>query len=274
MSGLHVDASGSYGDRAVRIEVLESPDGSPWVVCLFHGVYGVASLEEGNKYGELARRLSERGITTCLVETSRDVRNRADFPDRSDWADAAFSGKKYGQELFDHMSGLSKVSEMFPDGRICLWGFFLGGIDSLMIAGGVVVPISDLGLEAPSVPLDRIGALVISGSGDTLKSDSSIKTSLPVLSSICEAEVLREACRNVEVPSVDFFYGSEDDTFDKPSCRRLFDLIPVSNKYFTVIDGADHPFRSIDGVPSTQPLDLMVATVSAHLQGHPADWPR
>ncbi|MCF4151637.1 alpha/beta hydrolase [Dethiosulfovibrio sp. F2B] len=274
MSGFYVDAPGSYGDRSVRIEVLEAPKGSPWVVCLFHGVYGVASLEEGNKYGDLARRLSERGITTCLVETSRDERNRSDFPDRSDWAYAAFSGKKYGQELFDHMSGLSKVSELFPDGRICLWGFSLGGIDSLMIAGGAVEPVSDLGLEVPSVPLDRVEALVISGSGDTLRSGSSIKTSLPVLSSICEPEVLREACRNVEVSSVDFFYGSEDDTFDELSCRRLFDLISVSSSYFTVIDGADHPFRSLDGVPSTQPLDLMAETVSAHLQGQPGDCPR
>ncbi len=268
-------AIGCFGDRTVPLSVLDVP-GASLVVCLLHGVHGVASLEQGNKYGVLARLLVRLGVSVCVVETSRLRRDREVFTDRDRWAWSAFEGKTYAQELFDSVSGIAQVSALFPQKKLCLWGFSLGGLNALMVAGrrsadvigGEFSPIAE-------VSQDRICGIVVSGSGDSLRSGADLgQHSLPILDSMCSVDILYDACRSISAQWLRFFYGSLDESFDEASCRRLFDLIPVDDRAFTVLPDVDHAFRSLGGMPSIRPLEYMVRNLQPQLQGHPGACPQ
>lgn len=262
-----IETIGSYGDRLVKITVVGQPRPSA-VVCLFHGVYGAASERDGDKYWVLGEKLSALGLSACLVETSRMRRDKWTFSDPQTWAQAAFSGKTYRQELYDQMSGLSEVGRAFPGIPLCLWGFSLGGINSLIIAGGQANSlVSEEGYEPPET--GSIAGVVVSGSGDTLKSDSSFHMSLPIIDSICAQETLHSACRSIDRGWVRFFWGDMDDTFNRESSYRLFDLVTTEDKAFHVVSGADHSFRKRWGVPSSEPLDCMLDELKDHIQGQP-----
>lgn len=263
-----IEAEGSYGDRLVKVTALNGTGDPKTVVCLLHGVYGAASKRTGDKYWVLGNKLSSLGVSVCLVETSRMRRDKHDFADPEMWAEAAFSGKTYRQELYDQMSGLAAVKKAFPELSVCTWGFSLGGINSLIIAGGQG---DDLVSEEGYVPPDvgDISGVVISGSGDSLRSNSSFQAPLPIIDSICHQDVLHRACRSIDRGWVRFFWGDMDDTFDRNSSLRLFDLIGTKDKAFYVVRGADHSFRNKEGVPSVEPLDYMIAKLDGHIQGQP-----
>lgn len=57
-----LNAPGAFGDGRVRLEILDPGRRSSWMVCIFHGVFGSASLERGNKYGLLADMIGGAGI--------------------------------------------------------------------------------------------------------------------------------------------------------------------------------------------------------------------
>lgn len=243
-----IGVPGTYGDKVVLLTILESDVKSPWVVTLFHGVHGSASLMEGNKYSTLAHMLVELGITVCMVESSRTRRDKYNFKRRDHWAVAAFYGKSYEEDFEDHCRAMKRVKELFPDQKHCLWGFSLGGLHALM----------------SSVKVD---ALVVSGSGDSLKGGNKSFLDMPVLDSVPSQSELYAACVKYSAEWVCFFYGTKDDTFEEESCRRLFERIPLSeeDKKFHIIEGADHSFRSIDGVASLEPLREMINIVYSRL---------
>ncbi len=251
-----MEIEGSYGDRTVRVTVVEGENSSR-MVCLFHGVYGAATQREGDKYWVLAQKLLDMGMSACLIETSRKVRDKASFSDPQMWVQSAFWGKTYRQELYDQMAGLGAVQRAFNGIPTCLWGFSLGGINSLIIAGGEG---RSLVMEEGMTPPDigEIDGVVISGSGDTLKPQSSFHMDLPIIDSICDREVLHRACRSIDRGWARFFWGDMDSTFDRESAYRLFDLTATEDKAFHVVPGADHSFRNLGGVPSVKPLDHMV----------------
>lgn len=243
-----VGVPGTYGDKVVLLTVLESDVSSPWVVTLFHGVHGSASLMEGNKYSTLAHMLVNLGITVCMVESSRIRRDKYNFERRDLWAMAAFKGKSYEEDFEDHCRAIKKVKYLFPDRRHCLWGFSLGGLHALMS------PI-------------KVDGLVVSGSGDSLRDGNENFLGMPILDSVPSQDELYKACENYSAEWVHFFYGTEDDTFEEEACRRLFNRIPLSkeDKKFHIIEGADHSFRRINGIASVEPLHKMVDIVRPYL---------
>ncbi len=259
----------------VSLSVLDVP-GSSLVVCLLHGLHGVASLDRANKYGVLARLLVRLGVSVCVIETSRLRRDREAFPDQEKWAWSAFEGKTYVQEMFDAASGLARAAELFPQKELCLWGFSLGGLSALMIAGGQGDRVRGAkDVPIPAISLERICGIVVSGSGDSLRSGAELgERPVPIMDSICSVDVLYDACRGVSARWLRFFYGSCDETFDEASCRRLYDLIPVDDRAFTVLPGVDHSFRSLEGAPSIRPLEYMVRDLAPQLQGHPGSCPQ
>lgn len=262
-----IEANGSYGDRLVKVTVVEKARPSA-VVCLLHGVYGAASEREGDKYWVLSQKLSDLGLSTCLVETSRKRRDKWTFSDPQMWVQTAFSGKTYRQELYDQMSGVSEVMRAFPGLPLYLWGFSLGGINSLIIAGGQAEGlVSEEGYEPPRI--GDISGVVVSGSGDTLRSGSSFHMSLPIIDSICDQETLHRSCRYIDKGWVRFFWGDMDDTFNRESSYRLFDLVTAEDKSFHVVTGADHSFRKRWNLPSSEPLDCMISELKDHIQGQP-----
>ena len=201
-----VEIPGSYGDKIVRLTVLESDVKSPWVITLFHGVHGSASLLLDNKYSLLAHMLVEKGFTVCMVESSRSRRDKYNFKRRDQWARAAFTGKTYGDDFEDHHRAMIEIKELFPDQKHCLWGFSLGGFHALMS------PV-------------KVDAVIISGSGDSLRSGNEGFLDLPILDSVPSQSELCQACERLDTGCVCFFYGTKDDTFEALSPRTLVTLV-------------------------------------------------
>ena len=263
-SRFYFEQEGTFGDRKVLIERLVPADDRGIRVVLFHGVHGCSSYVEGNKYKDLADLLLQRGLEVFLVETSRISRDRGFYGnDRESWARKSFNGKTYAQDLLDNCRALSFIVKNFPKSLIILWGFSLGGIHALNIMGGIWRSLLESN-EPGSTDLDlpEIDRLVISGSGDQIRDEVSSSLSLPVLSTVSSPARLYEAASNIRAGKVLFFYGTLDMTFSEESSRRIFDLVGSEDKKFMLIDGADHSFREIKGLPSKEPLVQMVDILS------------
>ncbi len=236
---------GTFGDKTVLLTtgVIDRPRGA---VLLFHGVHSSASSEAGNKYARIGLALAERGFMPVLAESSRLTRNRKDYanvPMR--WIYDAFKGKTYAQELEDFDNAFRAVREMYPYLPLTLWGFSLGGLSALLIAGGFTS-----GGTAPS----GLDGLILSGSGDSVFPGSEDMFKLPILDSLQDGGELIRAAQNLKVKWARAFRGSEDATFPPESCRRLFDAMAVEDKEYYQVEGGDHTFRFLHGAPSLEPL--------------------
>lgn len=257
-------APGSYGTGEVRIAGLDRS--RPDLVVLLHGVHGCAELVPGNKYDNLARLLDAAGFDVMVVQTSRRHFDRESFgEDRDRWARDAFEGKTYAMDFYDALSGLAAVRERYVDRRLWLWGFSLGGIHWTMAAGGMAAEVlHPAELTDPLGEVPPLEGILLSGSGIHIASDENPILDLPILDTLPPEEWLMKAAARVRVRHALAFYGSEDVTFSEEACRRLHDLIPATGgKSFRVLEGVDHPFRHVDGVPGIAPLEAMVADLTA-----------
>lgn len=263
-------APGSFGDREVFLYYFTSQkDANVPAVLLLHGVHGRATPQETNKYGYLARVLSSSGYNVCLAETSRKRRDRENFEDREEWAAAAFLGKTFAVEVFDVCSALGCFAKKFPQTPGVLWGFSLGGLISVLIAGKKGAEIAGLsGMETP--PDHSISGLIASGIGDRLSPAAEEGLALPILDSLCERSLLLSAASCALVDFALFFYGDEDESFTEASSRRIFDRLPLEEdrREFCIVKGADHAFRRVGGVPSGAALDEMLIKTRAALAGN------
>jgi hypothetical protein len=250
---------GAYGDRRVLIHRsrVEGAERRPLTV-LLHGVHGCASPARGNKYGDLARLLAERGFEAAIVESSRSRRDRETFgEDRASWARAAFPGKSFGDETADAISALVALRERFPGRPLAPLGFSLGGLIAILVAGRRAV-------ELATGPGGRISAddlppfelLGIAGSGEAIRPEAAGSLALPILDRLPDPVILREAALTLDASRVLCFYGERDATFSEEACRGLFDRFPLSpgRKTFLVLDGTDHAFRERQGVRSLDPV--------------------
>ena len=254
---------GAYGDEKVFVSRLSPKDSVGKVIVLFHGVHGCASVHEGNKYAVLARMLLPLGLTVYLTETSRLRRDRDSFKeDRDRWARTAFQGKTYGMDLYDVCVALSEIEKRHPTEEIYLWGFSLGGIHSLMIAGGgYQTKLREGGF--PSLFLRIPSGIIVSGSRDGIdKDDVSTTLRLPILDTIGDNALLYKSARSIKTGWFVSFYGENDNTFSEEACRRLLTR-RIFLKQFIIIPGADHAFRRLYGLPSIEPLKRMVSYLGA-----------
>lgn len=239
---------GTFGDKTVILTtgVIESPRR---VVLLFHGVHSNASSEWGNKYARVGAALAENRIIPVLAESSRKVRNRHDYANMPlQWISDAFDGKTYADELTDFYNAYKATRALYPLLPLTLWGFSLGGLSALLIAGGA--------MTGGTVP-DSIESLILCGSGDTVFPRNKDIFKLPILNNLGQNERLLQAARNVHVRWARVFRGSEDATFPNDACRRIFDALAVADKKYYEIEGSDHSFRFLHGMPSLQPLEDM-----------------
>lgn len=245
-----ISVPGSYGD-GVTVLTLSVVTRPRRIVLLLHGVHSWAQGVAGNKYAILGELLAELGVMPVLVETSRSERNRTAFgSDLTQWIQAAFAHKTFEQELNDTASALQAVQNLFPNLPLSLWGFSLGGLCALLLAAG-------MGLDdRPSIE-----GLILSGTGDRIRHERQQAMQLPILKDLGDVRPLFEAAPKVKAQWIRCFYGSEDQTFDEASCRRIHDVLP-GDCQFIIVNGADHSFRMQHHQPSYLPLRLMVA----HLQ--------
>lgn len=263
------NTQGSYGDKEVLLHFFEEEvrDDAP-LILLLHGVHGCASSAEGNKYGYLARSLAQKGYPVCAAESSRSRRDRETFgDDRVAWAVAAFQGKTFAMEVSDACSALAAAAEEHPGRRIVLWGFSLGGILSVLLAGGETGNfVRQTGMEPVSLPATDM--LVISGSGDRIRSEAAAALALPVLNTLGSSEVIHSAASKVSLSCALFFYGGYDGTFDEESSRRILRSLRLQeeHKAFYILPGVDHSFRMLNGAPSLEPLEQMLAITTATLE--------
>jgi hypothetical protein len=254
---------GSFGDGRVLLHLVGVDHPGP-LVLLFHGVHGCADMTEGNKYGSIARLLLKQRIASCLVETSRLRRDRETFgEDRNSWAKEAFRGKSFSQDLWDLFAAFCYVRTRLPERPLWLWGFSLGGIESLFLLGSTPPHIPGCG-ELPKPDVSCTPCLFLSGSGDTLRPEAQESRKLPILDSLLPQENLHEAARRTRVQHLTAFYGSEDTTFSEESCRRLANLVHCEdgNRRFLVLDGCDHSFRTLRGIPSQEPIRNMCTVIT------------
>jgi dienelactone hydrolase len=237
---------GTFGDKTVILTtgVIDRPRG---VVLLFHGVHSSASSEPGNKYARIGTALAENGFMPVLTETSRIVRNRQDYADHPmRWIADAFQGKTYAQELQDFYSAYTAVRSLYSWLPLTLWGFSLGGLSALLIAGGA--------MNNGTAPQD-IDGLIICGSGDSTYPGNTEIFKLPILDSLCDLAKLTKAAHAVSVKWAHVFRGTEDATFPSEACRRLYDALPCPKKDYFEVEGSDHSFRLFHGSPSNKPLE-------------------
>lgn len=260
-------APGSFGDREVHLHFLrEKAEGQKPLYVLYHGVHGCARPEESNKYGYLASYLARKGRVVCIAENSRLRRDRETFGlDRRGWAHAAFTGKTFSMEVFDACSALAEAQKMYPDRKTVLWGFSLGGLIALLMAGRQTGEFTKaLSLPPPDWKDPR--GLVISGSGDETAGPKGGELPLPILDTLGEKTVLLRAAAGADsLSSALFFYGSRDCTFTEESSHRLFRLVPLPDdrREFHIIRGADHSFRTVDDLPSLRPVEEMAEITMA-----------
>ncbi|HCA41194.1 MAG TPA: alpha/beta hydrolase [Aminobacterium sp.] len=255
---------GSFGDKKVSLNYVPSKVPSRQVLILFHGVHGCASLQEGNKYAVLANMLSSLDISIYLTETSRIRHDRETFGENRDqWAIAAFSGKTYAMDLFDACSAFQFVERRHPEAEIYLWGFSLGGLHSVMIAGdGYISMLQGSNMHAPLLQKKPSG-LILSGSGDGIRVDKAKEAfKLPILDTVGSQQKLLHSASHIDRGWAVCFYGDEDLTFSERACRRLCGAIAVRDKEFIIIPGADHSFRKLYGIPSIKPLQMMTSHIA------------
>lgn len=260
-------APGSFGDREVHLFFLsEKAEEQKPLYVLYHGVHGCAQPNASNKYGYLASGLVRKGAAVCIAENSRLRRDRETFGlDRTSWAHAAFAGKTFSMEIYDACSALAEAQKMYPDRKTILWGFSLGGLIALLMAGG------ETGEFTKALPLaepawKRPSGLVVSGSGDETAAPETGNLPLPILDTLGEKSVLLRAASEADSLSFAlFFYGSRDGTFTEESSRRLFRLVPLPDdrKEFHIILGADHSFRMVEDLPSSKPVEEMAEITMA-----------
>jgi len=258
---------GSFGDGKVLIQGYIVSNAAPLVV-LLHGVHGCANLSEGNKYATLARLLAENSVNVLVLETSRKTRDRERFgDDRDRWVKEAFDGKTYAMDLFDVANAIAFIKSNMGKTQLWLWGFSLGGLHFLIISGNKHDEIlGKANIRNPLPELPDIHGLILSGSGDEIRPENDLAISEPILNSLPERQTLLEAARNTKAKNVFAFYGSMDETFSKEACKHLFDLTPTKRS-FIVLNGVDHSFRNINGMPSIAPLVDMVNCIKPYLLG-------
>ncbi len=234
---------GTFGDKTVLITtgVIDRPRG---VVLLFHGVHSSANSEPGNKYARIGAALAENGFMPLLVETSRLIRNRQDYALRPEkWIYDAFCGKNYAQELGDCYNAFCAARELYPYLPMVLWGFSLGGLSALLIAGGACGS------------AENLDGLVVCGSGDSTYPENMAMFKLPILDTLKDGGELLSAAKNLKVRWARVFRGSEDSTFPNDACRRIFDAMATPDKEYYEVEGSDHTFRFLHGVASRKPLE-------------------
>ncbi len=230
---------GTFGDKEVRVTSSLPSESNGVQVVLLHGVHSSANMGENNKFRLLAELLLRKGFTPWLVETSRKVRNRHDYlNDLSLWISKAFEGKTFAQEQKDVFSAVLGISKEMPDRPIWIWGFSLGGIIALSAAAGI----NRAGLCGSCVP----EKIILSGTGLVAYREVEDRMmSLPVLSSLRDG-ISPDMLSHVKARGLISFRGSRDDIFSEESCLGVLKevCIPDSEKYYFVIDGADHSFRN------------------------------
>ena len=243
---------GTYGDREVHLCrcMPKHPNGIN--VILLHGVHSSANLSYHNKFRYLAEILTEKGLTPWLVETSRRIRNRQELKDNiTAWIKGAFKEKTFMQEQEDVFIAVRKVLEEAKGESLWLWGFSLGGIIALSAAAGGIVR------EGISPVFDR---LILSGTGliSYPQVEENMMT-LPILSTLRTA-ISPEILLQTAAGKVIAFRGDRDEIFSKESCLDLLKRIniPDRDKFFHVIDRADHSLRTRDGAADPSIMDEML----------------
>lgn len=245
---------GTFGDKEVRVS-SSSPKSPIGVnVVLLHGVHSSANMGYHNKFRFLAETLSDRGFTPWLVETSRKIRNRQDFPnDVQQWIRKAFSGKTFAQEREDVFNAICEIRSESPICPIWLWGFSLGGIIALSAAAEMINCI-----DRDDFPvLERV---IISGTGLMAYKDVEERMmSLPILSTL-RSELPSDMLSHVKVKGLISFRGSCDEIFSEESCLGVLREInmPETSKHFFTIEGSDHSFRSRNGKADPNIMKEMV----------------
>ena len=234
---------GTFGDMEVKVS-SSSPRSPIGVnVILLHGVHSSANMGQHNKFRFLAEILSDSGFTPWLVETSRRIRNRQDFPnDVTQWIRKAFSGKTFAEERTDVFNAICGIRSEAAGCPIWIWGFSLGGIIALSAAADMINCPDESG---PSV-LERV---ILSGTGLVAYKDVEERMmSLPILSTL-RSEIPPDMLSHVRAKGLISFRGSCDEIFSEESCLGVLGEvnIPKRDKYFFTIEGADHSFRSRNG---------------------------
>lgn len=232
----------------VHIVQTKKEGQDPALVIMLHGVHGCAAPGPGNKYGELARILSGMGACCAMVETSRIRRDRDTFgTDRDAWARAAFKGKTFDQDHADAVAGAEAAAAETGLKNIWVFGFSLGGIHAILA--------SSMTGKASFNP----SGIALGGTGSCIRPEASSSLALPILDTIPQGEKLLASAGTIRAEKLISFYGSLDSTFSETSCRLVFSAaaIPETRKHFIVIEGADHSFRTMKGIPTIKPLELM-----------------
>ncbi len=225
------------------------------LLVLLHGVHSCASAEAGNKYAYLGSLTAQWGVLPVLVETSRRIRDRRPYADDlSRWIYRAFGGKTFQQELSDAAAGLLAARDLYKALPLSLWGFSLGGLMALLLAGGLGLP---AGAKRPNLE-----GLILTGSGDRIRPEHQEALELPILRDLTDSRDLYQAARTVKARWCRVFYGSLDETFDEASARRLYDLITCGDKAFYRYEAVDHSFRNLKDSPSRQPLQDAVTALA------------
>ncbi len=259
---------GTFGDKKVLLYTALPPSASSLVMFL-HGVHGCADMEEGNKYRALAELLYQRGVGSCLVESSRQRRDRNTFgEDYPAWALGAFQGKSYAQDLGDFARALEHLQKTHPELSLWLWGFSLGGIHAVLLGSPKYREVmGEENLPIPEISGKTLEGIILAGSGHYVRPEQSLLLRAPILDTLPPNTVLLEAAASLECGELYSFYGSLDDTFNEESCRELFQRAPEEiRRDFRVLPGADHSFRNLEGQPSLEPLREMTKIMMPRLK--------
>lgn len=246
-----ITLTGSFGDKELRIEKTVPAKANGIQVVFLHGVFSSANLGSTNKFRVLAGEMCKRGFTCWLTETSRNIHNRDDFEDQSEWVRLAFAGKTYAQELSDAMKMVREVISRTKGQPLWLWGFSLGGISACCCAA------------EPDIDVRR---LIVAGAGMYPKKRAEYMFGLPIMNTL-KQDISFDVVKKVKADSFIAFRGQKDEIFPKKACEKLYNSVKTERgrKIFYQLPGADHSIRCVNGAVNNRLMSEM-AEIAAKFQ--------
>lgn len=247
-----ITLKGSFGDKELRIEHTVPFKENGIQVVLLHGVHGCANLSAANKYRLLAKQMAHRGFACWLVETTRKIHNREDFADIADWIKLAFLGKTYAQELSDVKQAVYEIAHRTEGQPLWLCGFSLGGISACCCAA------------EDKLNIDR---LIVAGSGVYARKNMQWMLNLPIMNTLSR-DVSFDVLKSVRTKTFIALRGKLDEIFPRRACEKLYSGIKVARgkKMFCQFEGADHSFRTTNGVADPSLMTKVAETITAFKQ--------
>lgn len=217
---------GTFGQKKIYYDYLESTTPSNIVIVFFHGVY--SSTYNHPMYKYFAKAIVKKGLANvALYETSRKIQSW-EKPDEWQMYVDSFTGKTFEDELEDVKTIIKYIDDMKKkDTHFFFIGSSLGG--------------TLLSYLLPKYK-NRVKSVVLLGSGITTNGKEQ-----PILSTYPSSHEILDNYK-MHSGNITLIQGTNDETVPtKPARRIISQDSQALIKKLIILNGVDHRFTTIFG---------------------------